>query len=295
MLVVIIAFSAIVPNLAQSSMDNAQLNQLYLSMMAPTENNITINATIQIVNAGSFAATVASSTATLFWETQKLGTLSLPSISIEATTGGTFSLLSPLQIATDSEKAVFQNMSTALLKGNDVTLTLKASPTLKPKVIGISLPKYKVDLKKDLVIPGAALQTPYIRHIRLTNFTETAIFAAATIEFSMASSLHLFGGALEVDVYDADRNKLGVAKMPDFRFQRGYNAVRNISVEMGYCDKCSNTGGWNNASINNFANETFEGKATKLNIIGPTGKLVISDTLTQDIMVYPPCPPPDSN
>eukprot|EP01083_Nonionella_stella_P240462 840594_1 len=140
LLAVIIIFTAYLPAVAQTSMDNAQLIQIYMSMTNPTKNSITLNSTLQIVNSGQYQATLQSTKATLLYKNKVIGTFIQPDIAISAGTGATFSLATPINITTNSGKELFRNMSGEILKGNAVTIAFSAKPKLKPKVFGIAMP-----------------------------------------------------------------------------------------------------------------------------------------------------------
>jgi len=294
LLVLIAIFAAIIPIAAHSSMDTAQLIPQYIGLINPTENGITINSTMQIVNAGSWAATIASSKGSLHWNGHRLGTLSLPSISVEATIGATFSMMSDVEV-NEEEKVIFQRMTRLLLNGTDVTMTLKTETTVQPKVMGISLLKYTVNMEKDLVVPGAKLQNMYIRDMTMGKSNATTVLAKATGEFSSPSTLHLFDeNAMEVNVYDAHANQLGYAVFHNFTLQSGYNRVENSLFVLQFCEHCSNTSSSNMGAVITFATRVNAGQDTLVKIIGPRGDLVISNTMTEDINIYPPCPTPPS-
>merc|ERR1712087_758498 len=172
-------------------------------------------------------------------------------------------------------------MSSSLLRGNDVTLAFAASPKLKPKVLGISMPAISVTMRKDLTIVGAKLQNPYIRNITLTGSNSSTILALSEVEFASKSGLHLFGGQVSVNLSDAHDNQLGYAVIPHFDLFPGYNKVGDIKTVIEYKDNWSNTSGWNNASVDAFVNILFSGAPSELIMTGPLGDLVISDTIDE--------------
>merc|ERR1712013_174919 len=117
------------------------------------------------------------------------------------------------------------------------------------------------------------------------------ILAASEVEFASRSNLHLFGGAVSVNLSDAHGNQLGVAHIPHFDLLPGYNKVNDIETVIEYRSSWSNESGWNNDSVNAFINDLFSGTPSALVMTGPLGDLVISDTIDEVAMVYPPCPP----
>eukprot|EP00486_Rosalina_sp_Unknown_P012942 CAMPEP_0201583380 /NCGR_PEP_ID=MMETSP0190_2-20130828/97859_1 /ASSEMBLY_ACC=CAM_ASM_000263 /TAXON_ID=37353 /ORGANISM="Rosalina sp." /LENGTH=322 /DNA_ID=CAMNT_0048025155 /DNA_START=30 /DNA_END=995 /DNA_ORIENTATION=- len=230
LLLIIIIFAGILPAVAQSSMDNASLIQVYLSMINPTKDSITMNSTLMIVNAGSFDATMEATTATLLYGGKEVGKFEQPKVTINGGTGSTFSLLTQINITTASGKALFQTMAKKILNGTDVTITFKAKPKLQPKIMGINFPKVSVNLNKDLVIPGSKMQQPYIRNFSVKSGGNNFTMGYAAIEFSIPSSLHIFGQNVKMAIYDTHNLSLGYSVIPKMSLIPGYNKIEGAQT-----------------------------------------------------------------
>ena len=285
LLIIIIIFSVILPSVAQSSMDNASLIQIDLSMNNPTNNSIELNATLQVVNAGMFSAELGQTSATLLYKNEKVGTFIQPKINIAGNTGVTFNLLTTININTINGKQLFQKMAKEILNGNDVSVSFKSSPKLQPKIMGIKFQSISVSMNKDLIIRGSKMENAYIKQFDIKNTTQNVTFGFATIEFSIGSALKIYGKNINMSLYDIYNNQLGYSIIPKMKLIPGYNKLIG-NTYLVECNHCSNISKKNNDSLWHFVQNYYNSTNQYLNIMGPSQNLVISNSIRQNALLY---------
>eukprot|EP01084_Bolivina_argentea_P290926 499879_1 len=288
-LFLLILFFAYIPSAAQSSMNNASLIQIYLSMIKPTNDSIVLNSTLQIVNAGQYDATIDSTKSMLVYDGTEIGTFLLPKLNINANLGATFSLMETINMDTKTGRDAFQKMATKLLSGNDVIITFKSTPKLILKLGPLSISVGKVTMNKDLLIKGTVMQSSSIKNFTILVMNTTEIGGIAEIEFGVSSQLHVEGGDVEMEIYDIWNNQLGVSYIPSMVLHPGYNKLSNISTILTICESCSNISSNNTIAIQEFAGNFIGGIGQILNMRGPTKGLVISNVINADAFLYGYC------
>ena len=161
-----------------------------MELTNPTANSIDLSSTLQILNVGSWDATIHSTEATVYYNDDIIGTLQQPDITIKGSQGATFAMETSLKMGTSYNVNVFKSMVEKVLNGSDQTIVLSSKPKLDVTILGIKMSTH-IDLDNHLVIKGASLLNALSQHFEIVSSTSEILNATAQMSFSTISNLVL--------------------------------------------------------------------------------------------------------
>jgi len=214
-----IIFVKIVPEVAQHTLDHAQLvlTTATIKPIPGATDSITLEAQIVVYETGVMSGTVEASKATVYDPLgRKMGTLGVPEMKI---VGGQPLKLSMSETFECTDREVFQASIREMTKGNPQNWQLVSDTTLHAEKL-----KIDVNMNKTLPLPAMTLLNPVV-----TNFDMTTMLM--DIEFYCMSDVHV--ESVEKAVFNtSDHNGVvfGTGTAYNMTAKKGYNIVKGVKL-----------------------------------------------------------------
>ena len=194
----------------------------------PTQNSVDLNTTLIVQNSGFIGATMKSTKVDVYYNEQKLGSMTMPEIQTTANKPTLIDTVTTLDI---ENVTLFQESCKIMLNNIDQNWVLKADNIdVETKLLGIKI-NLQLNLNKNLLMKGSNLIRMKSDNIIVNNATKNSIETIANITYYSESIFTFILSDIKFNIL-YNNKYIGYNILNEMIIQPGFNELINKSLNI---------------------------------------------------------------